>query len=56
LAGHPSLDSSRRRRIPNRLARTLGPNHRHRLESPGNRSRRRADSRPGIHLMTEATG
>jgi cytidyltransferase-like protein len=46
LAGHPSLDSSRRRRIRNRLARTLGPDHRHRLESPGDRSRRRAHCRP----------
>jgi hypothetical protein len=55
LAGHPCLDSSRRRRIPNRLARTLGPNHRHRLKSIGNRSRRRPHSRPRIHLTIKAT-
>ena len=34
----------------------LGPNHWHRLESPGNRSRRRTHSRPGIHLTPAVTG
>ncbi len=56
LASDPRLDSSRRARIRNRHARTLGPKHQHRLESPGNRPRRRPHPRLGIHLTPETTG
>ncbi len=42
--------------IPNRDSPTLGPNHPHRLGSPGNRSWRRPHTRPGIHLTPADTG